>query len=256
METIKLYYFSVFAKTESVRKTAEIINVSPSAISKALRQMEEELGVALIAPFGRGVVLTEEGRKFALEASAIVERISNLKDFIKKEKKVKEESPLKIASFEVFSTYFLHVLEKIELSNKSLVIYDLGPGEIERAVAEGHADYGISYLPSPHPNIEYLKISTIEMGVFKKRGTFKNLKQFELPFENKEYQAALFENDFISLMIFYFIPDEDKIGIEVKQGDRIGIAQDISQAYNTKKRKMTPHINLHVLSIDPLALMF
>ncbi len=76
------------------------------------------------------------------------------------------------------------------------------------------------------------------------------------PFENKEYQAALFENDFISLMIFYFIPDEDKIGIEVKQGDRIGIAQDISQLYNTKKRKMTPHINLHVLSIDPLALMF
>ncbi len=76
------------------------------------------------------------------------------------------------------------------------------------------------------------------------------------PFENKDYMAALFENDFISLMIFYFIPDKDKIGIEVKQGDRIGIAQDISQIYNTKKRKMTPHINVQVLSIDPLGLMY
>lgn len=78
--------------------------------------------------------------------------------------------------------YFLHVLEKMDLPSKSLVIYDLGPGEIERAVADGHADYGISYLPSPHPNTEYLKVSSIEMGVFKKRGAFKDLEQFELPF--------------------------------------------------------------------------
>lgn len=182
METIKLYYFSVFAKTESVRKAADIINVSPSAISKALHQIEEELGVKLVTPLGRGVTLTEEGRKLALEANAILDRIALLKNYLKKEKKTKEESPLKIASFEVFSTYFLHALDKMGFENKSLVIHDLGPGEIERAVADGHVDFGISYLPSPHPNIEYLKISTIEMGVFKKKGTFKNWEQSKLPF--------------------------------------------------------------------------
>ena len=57
---------------------------------------------------------------------------------------------------------------------------ELIPGH-EAAVAEGKADIGITYLPVPHAELDVLKVTTVEMGVF---GASKWLdKAFdELPF--------------------------------------------------------------------------
>jgi hypothetical protein len=40
----------------------------------------------------------------------------------------------------------------------------------------------------------------------------------------------------------------------VDQGQVIGTAQDISERYNTDRRKMTPHIHLQIDAIDPEAI--
>jgi hypothetical protein len=75
------------------------------------------------------------------------------------------------------------------------------------------------------------------------------------PYPNKEYAGVLLENDSIILKMFYFVPDKKIIGSKVKQGERIGIAQDISKLYNDKKKKMIPHIHLQIEGIDPTVLM-
>ena len=75
------------------------------------------------------------------------------------------------------------------------------------------------------------------------------------PYADRDYSGVLLENESLSLKMFYFIPDKKLIGKRVKQGDRLGIAQDISKRYNTKKRTMTPHIHLQIECIDPMLLM-
>lgn len=75
------------------------------------------------------------------------------------------------------------------------------------------------------------------------------------PYTDKEFSGVLLENDSIILKMFYFIPDKKIIGSKVKQGERIGIAQDISKLYNDKKKKMIPHIHLQIEGIDPTVLM-
>jgi hypothetical protein len=75
------------------------------------------------------------------------------------------------------------------------------------------------------------------------------------PYANKEYAGVLLENDFLSLKMFYFLPDKKILGLKVKQGDRLGIAQDISKLYNSKAQKMIPHIHLQIETIDPMVLM-
>ncbi len=182
METNRLYYFTVVAKTENIRKASDILNISPSALSKIIRSLEDELGVRLFAPIGRGITLTQQGKLFASKADQLLEDFKSLKDLLKDEKFKSAHSPLRITTFEVFSTYFLNVLNKMGWDHRKLILQETLPGELERAVEQDQVDVGITYLPIPFQNIEHIKITSIEMGVFKKNGTFANLPQQELPF--------------------------------------------------------------------------
>ncbi|MBK7056199.1 MAG: peptidoglycan DD-metalloendopeptidase family protein [Leptospiraceae bacterium] len=75
------------------------------------------------------------------------------------------------------------------------------------------------------------------------------------PYTDKNYSGVLLGNDSLSLKMFYFIPDKKVLGKRVKQGDRLGIAQDISKRYSSKDRKMIPHIHLQIECLDPTVLM-
>ncbi|PLL10185.1 hypothetical protein C0V75_21805 [Tabrizicola sp. TH137] len=66
-------YFETAARTLSFRDAAQILNVTPAAVSQRIRQMELELGVALFERHVRRVELTEEGRFLALEAGRALE---------------------------------------------------------------------------------------------------------------------------------------------------------------------------------------
>lgn len=58
-----LWAFVVIAETNSFRKAAEILNRSQSAISMQVKQLEEQLGIALFHRTTRHVQLTAEGEK-------------------------------------------------------------------------------------------------------------------------------------------------------------------------------------------------
>ncbi|HTJ82120.1 MAG TPA: LysR family transcriptional regulator [Polyangiaceae bacterium] len=56
--------FRVTAELEHVTRAAERLGVSPSAVSRAVTELEREVGVALFSRSGRGVTLTEAGATF------------------------------------------------------------------------------------------------------------------------------------------------------------------------------------------------
>ena len=64
MELQQLKYFRVAAELEHITRAAERLFVSQSAISRAVTQLEEELGVKLFNRQGRAIVLTRYGRLF------------------------------------------------------------------------------------------------------------------------------------------------------------------------------------------------
>jgi DNA-binding transcriptional LysR family regulator len=190
METDKLRYFSVIAQTESVRRASEILKVTPSALSKIIKQLEEELGVTLITPLGRGITLTKEGVELAKKSAGILDSIHQLKQQILQTKEEQRNTPLRIATFEVFSTYFLQALEQVDLGNRNLTLHEVIPGELEQVIDQGKADIGITYMPIANPNLEHIKITSIVMGVYKRRGTFKNVSQEDLPYVIPAYPLS------------------------------------------------------------------
>ena len=61
MDLHKLYYFYVVAKYEHVTKAAEELHISQPALTKTVKQLEEELGVNLFKKEKRNIKLTEFG---------------------------------------------------------------------------------------------------------------------------------------------------------------------------------------------------
>jgi DNA-binding transcriptional LysR family regulator len=64
MEWQQLEYFRAVAQREHVTQAAEALSVSQSAVSRAIAQLEEELGVALFDRRGRAVALNRYGKLF------------------------------------------------------------------------------------------------------------------------------------------------------------------------------------------------
>ncbi len=64
MEIFELQYFAKASDTQNLQKAAEILNISPSAISKAIARLESEVGVKLFEKSGRNIKITPQGLEF------------------------------------------------------------------------------------------------------------------------------------------------------------------------------------------------
>lgn len=180
MHLRRLEYFLVLAETGNLQRASEMLNVSPPALSKAMKLLEEEIEVPLFVRDGRRNILSDSGKALLRRAPQLVDELKRLKNNLILENE--HIRPIRIGTFEVFSTYFLTFLERFNWDNHALELHELLPGEIEKYIESGEIDIGITYLPIPNPQLDFLKITAIEMGVFTRQGAFDGVEQEDLPY--------------------------------------------------------------------------
>src|SRR2546429_6681904 len=74
MELRHLRYFIAVAEGENVSRAALKLHVSQPALSRQIRDLEDELGFLLLERSARSVRLTPAGRAFLTEARAVLQR--------------------------------------------------------------------------------------------------------------------------------------------------------------------------------------
>lgn len=74
MELRHLRYFVAVAETENVTRAAMKLHVSQPALSRQVRDLEEEIGFRLLERTAKSVKLTEAGRVFLAEARVVLQR--------------------------------------------------------------------------------------------------------------------------------------------------------------------------------------
>jgi DNA-binding transcriptional LysR family regulator len=176
----RLRYFQTLSQTGHLRRSAELLRISPPALSRSMKILEDELEISLFIQDGRRLILTEQGQRLAKRVESLLEDISKLRDNLQTGKE--ENKSIRVATFEVFSTYFLSFLQPIGWADRKFQLHEVLPGELERCVAEGDVDFGVTYMPVAHPDLDFLKITSIEMGVFARQGAFPGVVQKDLPF--------------------------------------------------------------------------
>lgn len=80
MDFKQIRYAVAVAKERSFTKAANQLNVSQSAISEQVKQLEEQVGFPLMTRMGSGVEMTERGRVFLYEAEMVANDLMYLVD--------------------------------------------------------------------------------------------------------------------------------------------------------------------------------
>lgn len=82
----RLQYFLQVSVTGSVRGASEILGVDPSSISRAISQLEKEMGLRLLERKGRGVTPTETGKTLARYARRQTDLLEEFYDELRESK--------------------------------------------------------------------------------------------------------------------------------------------------------------------------
>jgi LysR family transcriptional regulator, nitrogen assimilation regulatory protein len=82
MNLNQLEYFVHTAEMGSLSKAAIVLNIAQSALSRQIRLLEADLQVTLLLRNGRGVVLTEAGKRLFDHSIAILQLVSRVREDI------------------------------------------------------------------------------------------------------------------------------------------------------------------------------
>jgi DNA-binding transcriptional LysR family regulator len=148
MELRHLRYFVAVAEAENVSRAALKLHVSQPALSRQIRDLEDELGFLLLERSAKSVRLTEAGRVFLMEARAVLQRADDA---------VKAARAIATGGGELHVGYAPSLTARIlpqtlrafqaELPNVRVRLHDLSTEEMLAGLREGKLQ--IALVPRP-----------------------------------------------------------------------------------------------------------
>jgi len=179
MEINRLRHFCTVVETGHVRAAAELLHISPGALSKSLSVFRDEMKSDLFTLSGRRLLVTDFGRKIYIRAASILKELGEMSSL--EASSTDSEKLFRVATFEVFSTHFLSRLIQNQERGQKFGCFELGPGNIEDAVDAGLADVGVTYLPVPKDTLDHLPVTKFSFGLYGNK-KWKTAPIEELPF--------------------------------------------------------------------------
>ncbi len=167
MELRVLHYFLAIAREENMTKASQMLHVSQPALSRQMRQLEEELGVKLFVRGNHNIALTEDGLLLKRRAQELLSLADKTKrDFINKDAELSGE--VAIGSGEFCSTRELAKIIVAFREKHPLVqfrIYSGNADNIQDYIGRGHLDLGVMGEP-----VDIRKYEFVSMPVKEKWG--------------------------------------------------------------------------------------
>lgn len=165
LETAKLFHD--IAQTRSLSKAATLNDVSQSAVSQQVQELERTLGVMLLDRSRRPVLVTPAGEIYARFCSDVLQRKADLDDALA-ELRNQVEGAVRVASI-----YSVGMSELVQFErtfterhpHAEVALLYLRPEKVYEAVLEDRADIGLVSYPEPRRDLNVLPWRREEMVV-------------------------------------------------------------------------------------------
>ncbi len=148
----QLRIFVAVAQSCHMTRAADELGMTQSAVSAAVNALEKRYGVPLFDRLGRGITLTDAGRRFLPEAKAVLDRAASARAIIEDLSGVTAGS-LAICASQTIATYWLPKRLAAFHTTYPGIRLDVSFGntsQVEASVAEGSVDLGLVEGPTSH----------------------------------------------------------------------------------------------------------
>ena len=144
------------AEVGSFSKAAVLLDTAQPALSRQVRALETELRETLLIRTGRGVTLTDAGRRLLEHGHAIMQRVAMAKEDLGSQRdepvgRITVGLPPSLAR-----RLTLPLIDGFsrEMPKARLAVVEGFSMNISEWLTSGRMDLGLVYTPEPHPQIE------------------------------------------------------------------------------------------------------
>lgn len=160
MEITQIRHFVRIAETGSYIKAADLLDIGQSTLSRQVRALEVELRASLFYRHGRGVLLTEAGKKFLEYARAVLHLMDSATIAVR-DSEAAFSGQLAIGMAPSIGRACIPLLlpELVERYPRAAISVVEGlSGALYDAVLLGQLDFALLYNPAASPNIKITPI--------------------------------------------------------------------------------------------------
>lgn len=167
MELNHLRHFYEVAKSGGFAKASQRLRIAQSALSTAVKQLEESGGVKLFERNRRGVNLTPIGQEIYAKCEELFEKFSEIEATCRN-KQDEPAGPLKFGASDHVTKYlvvpklvkFKQAYPRVEPS-----VFSAGPNEIVAAILNSEIEFGLFFTQIVHPQVNYEPVAAYPMAV-------------------------------------------------------------------------------------------
>ncbi len=123
MNILHLRYAVEVASTGSINKAAENLYMNQPNLSRAIKELEENLGIAIFERTTRGMIVTREGEQFLEYARKILAQIDEVENIYKRERGEKQRFSASVPRASYIAEAFLALNKYIDKKEASEIFY-------------------------------------------------------------------------------------------------------------------------------------
>lgn len=150
MKLSQLKYFQVVCKHNNLTRAAEELHISQPGLTHVIHELEQEFGLTLFLRQNKGLVLTEEGRKFLEEANLLLQQsdyfVSRMKFLGQSNQIIRMGLPP--ASATLFFPSIMHMLHRQSPQIK-IDVMEIGSLTNQQKILDGELDAALISTNTP-----------------------------------------------------------------------------------------------------------
>ncbi len=166
----QLKYCIKIAELGSMHQAALELLVTQPNLSKAIKELEDEMGITIFVRNSKGVSLTDDGIRFVSYAKQVIEQSDLLEERYKNDKKIKRSFAISAQHYAFVVKAFVELVRELGKDTYEFSLRECKTREIIEDVKNGRSELGVIYFSNF--NKEILK-KVIEDSDLKYESLFK-----------------------------------------------------------------------------------
>lgn len=142
----QLIYAITITETGSMNRAADILFITQPTLTKAIKDLESELGFPLFVRSGKGMLLTPEGREFIIYAKQVSQQYEVLKDHFLNSSERKRKFGISTQHYSFAIKAFTEFVKNFDLEKYEFAFRETMTREVIDDVGSMKSDIGILFI--------------------------------------------------------------------------------------------------------------